>query len=453
MSNINQIDQQEINPQSLKGMELEMLKKLNPNSFPFWVLPDPVQNIIRETNSCLAFPLDFISSSIFFACGLANGNSTQIQVMKGWVDSSVMYMCLVGRAGTNKSHPLSWALRPIEINDDKNYSRYEKALDEYSQGDGDTMKPQWQRIIMSDFTIEALTTSHKFNLTGLGVHVDELSGWIGNMNRYNAGSELQFWLTQWSGKRIVVDRKSSKSIAISNPFISVIGTIQNGLIQEISNDKNNKNGFTDRILWVVPCNLKKEVWSEKEISLSIEESYANIIANILKLRSSSKSDNEIAPNIVKYDKEAFQALKDWQAENTKKYNNQSDNLYDGIISKHEVHINRFALTLQIMFDACENITPNKITLKAVKGAVEISEYFLAQSKKIVKQGIKKNLVDKLPGNKKAFYNDLPNRFKTAQALEIGADGYKLNERYVKRFIANEELFNKYKHAHYEKVIS
>ena len=101
--------------------------------FPIDAFPVAIQQIISETNRCLNFPIDFIGSSIFYACSLAIGNTHQVEQQKTWYESSVLYMAIVGRAGTNKSHPLKFALKPIEQRDNESFATYEKERKEYEQ--------------------------------------------------------------------------------------------------------------------------------------------------------------------------------------------------------------------------------------------------------------------------------------------------------------------------------
>ena len=116
--------------------------------------------------------------------------------------------------------------------------------------------PIWEQLLVTDFTPEALIEVHKFNKNGIGVYADELASWFKNFNRYNSGSEEQFWLSVWSGKPIRINRKTSEPIFISLPFISVIGTIQPAVLKELAKDRT-ENGFMDRILFVIPDDLKK----------------------------------------------------------------------------------------------------------------------------------------------------------------------------------------------------
>ena len=66
---------------------------------------------------------------------------------------------------------------------------------------------------------------HAQNPRGLCLWSDELSAWFKNFNRYNNGSEEQFWLSVFNAKPTISDRKSTQgSIFIRRPYISVIGT-------------------------------------------------------------------------------------------------------------------------------------------------------------------------------------------------------------------------------------
>ena len=89
--------------------------------------------------------------------------------------------------------------------------------------DGFPQEPVRKRFLVSDVTPEGLSYIHAQNKRGLCLWTDELSAWFKNFNRYNNGSEEQFWLSVFSAKTTISDRRSSKSsIFIKRPYISVI---------------------------------------------------------------------------------------------------------------------------------------------------------------------------------------------------------------------------------------
>ena len=233
-----------------RGNEIQE-RKTNP--FPIDVFPLPIQEIITATNENLNFPIDFIGSSLLYAVSVAVGNTHSVELKKGFQQSAVLYIAIVGRAGTTKSHPLSFAINPIIERDKNTYRLYEQQRQEFEKVDsltkrqrekqaiGEPVKPIWQKFLLSDFTPEALAEVHNFNKRGIGVYVDELAGWFKNFNRYNKGSEMEFWLSQWSGKPINIDRKTGSPIFIPLPFISVAGTIQKGILKELAKESRNQN--------------------------------------------------------------------------------------------------------------------------------------------------------------------------------------------------------------------
>ena len=93
---------------------------------------------------------------------------------------------------------------------------------------------------------------------------DELAGWFKNFNRYNKGSDEEYWLKLFNANPSFSDRKGVKnSVYISRPFISVVGTIQNGILNELAQGSRTSNGFIDRLLFVMPDNQDKQPWSDR----------------------------------------------------------------------------------------------------------------------------------------------------------------------------------------------
>ena len=117
---------------------------------------------------------------------------------------------------------------------------------------------------------------------GLCLWADELSAWFKNFNRYNNGSEEQFWLSVFSAKTTISDRKNAKSsIFIKRPYISVIGTIQKKILSELAKGERSSNGFIDRILFVMPNLQQKARWNDKELPENIEQEWNAIIDKLI----------------------------------------------------------------------------------------------------------------------------------------------------------------------------
>jgi Rps23 Pro-64 3,4-dihydroxylase Tpa1-like proline 4-hydroxylase len=79
----------------------------------------------------------------------------------------------------------------------------------------------------------------------VGVFKDELAGWFKDMNKYREGSDLEFWLSCWSGKAISLNRKTAKSSFVDKPLISVLGGIQPSILNSFYTEDNNLLQYTE----------------------------------------------------------------------------------------------------------------------------------------------------------------------------------------------------------------
>jgi len=434
------------------------------NRFPVEVFPAGVQAIINATNECLNFPVDFIGASMLYAVSVAIGNTHRVEVMTGWVDCAVLYLAIVARSGTNKSHPLSFALQPIVEQDKKNYRRYEQQRQEYEktvclpkkereqQGAGEPVKPAWQKFLLSDFTPEALAEVHRMNKRGIGVYVDELAGWFKNFNRYNNGSEMEFWLSVWSAKPINIDRKTGEPIFIPLPFISVAGTIQNGLLNELAKNNRTENGFIERILFVIPENLQKSYWSEKEIDPAYIRSWENVMTNLMNISVSNDETFNPEPVVLHFAPEAKRILFEWQKTNADQSNDADNDGLSGIFSKMETYAVRLALILEMMRSACNESRREAISVESVEGALKLVEYFKNSAVKVnAIISASSNPFDKLAGDRQALYRELPGTFTTETGIQV-AERLGIPVRTFKRFLNNQELFNRTSRGEYEKRV-
>lgn len=204
-------------------------------------------------------------------------------------------MALIGRSGANKSHPLSFAMKPFLDYAYKQNQEFEKALAKYNEfmsmsckerADNDEEQfpeePIRKRFLISDVTSEGLSLIHAHNKRGLCLWADQLSAWFKNFNRYNKGSKEQFWLSVFITKTSISAHKNAKSsIFIKLPYISVIGTIQKKILSKLAKGERSSNGFIDRFLFVMPNLWQKARWNDKELPENIEQEWNDIINKLI----------------------------------------------------------------------------------------------------------------------------------------------------------------------------
>ncbi len=133
------------------------------------------------------------------------------------------------------------------------------------------------RAVVQDTTIEALIERLNDNPRGVLSSNDELSNWVRQQDQYKSGdkgTDRQFWLSTWSNKPVVVDRKGRKEpIMVHRPFVAIAGGIQPGILPELKN--NREDGLLDRFLFGYPDQMPTR-WSDSEISEDTRAAYRDI---------------------------------------------------------------------------------------------------------------------------------------------------------------------------------
>ena len=167
------MEEQTIVPEVLLDKAIELGLSFSDSAFPIGIFPSQIRNIIAEVHECQGFPIDYIASAMLVAIAVGIGNTHLVQLKRGWQESAMLYVALVGRPGTNKSHPLSFAMKPFLDFDYQENKLYEQAYTEYDNvvrmshkerieaGHSEQpTEPRRRRFIVSDITPEGLSFIH-----------------------------------------------------------------------------------------------------------------------------------------------------------------------------------------------------------------------------------------------------------------------------------------------------
>ena len=456
------MDTSSINPASIIDEAVDLSMRLAGTDFPVSIFPTKIQRIISEVHECHNYPTDYIASAIFAAIAVGIGNTHLAQIKQGWIESPILYMALIGRPGANKSHPLSFAMKPFLDYDYQQNQVFEKALAKYDElmsmsrkeraESGEEQFPQEpvrKRFLISDVTPEGLSLIHAQNKRGLCLWADELSAWFKNFNRYNNGSEEQFWLSVFSAKTTISDRKNAKSsIFIKRPYISVIGTIQKKILSELAKGERSSNGFIDRILFVMPNLQQKARWNDKELPENIEQEWNAIINKLIQQEYVLNEFGEIEPHILLFTEDAKRRLYEWQHHFSELCDRETNDTIVSIYCKLEIYIIRFCLIIQLARWTCGECDKTYIDTLTVERAIKLTEYF-KESALSVQNILNENALN---SQQQAIVNLLPPAFTTAQAIQI-AEQNGMKERTFQRFLNDNigTLFRKEKHGEYSKI--
>lgn len=365
--------------------------------FPLDIFPEEIQHYILECNKKLDANIDYMGCSLLWLISVCVGNTYEIEVKKGWTEPGVIWLAVVGRAGIGKTPSIDNIIKPLNVLNFKEIKRYSDQMEVYNyyndltkkekEEHPEPMKPKKTQFIANDITLEALVDLHQESDNAVGVFKDELAGWFKDMNKYRAGSDLEFWLSCWSSKSVSVNRMTRKGSFIERPFIPVLGGIQPSIFNQFATDENKDNGFLDRMLLSFP-DAKVEEYNENEMHIADIMWYSNTITRFYQGLKSAfiKRDNDgkIITATVKFKQEAKEEWKRIFNRITKEQNNDEENEYlKSMYPKQKSYIPRFALLIHIFssnFD--ENVNVIEVSKDSILKAEKLSNYFIMNAKKI-----------------------------------------------------------------------
>lgn len=434
------------------------------STFPLEVLPPKLQRIALELHSGCGFPLDYTASAMLAAISVAIGNTHRVEVKRNWQESAIVYMALVGRPGACKSHPLTFAMRPLVNANWKNNQEYQRQYSRYQQAiamtkrerieagfDALPMESIRRRYLVSDVTQEGLSAIHSHNPRGICLVADELATWFKNFNRYNNGSEEQFWLSAFNGTTTMSDRKnSSNSIFIKRPFISVVGTIQRKRLAELANGERASNGFIDRILFASPKIETKPRWSEDDVREDLGRDWEQLLNRLLDIDCALDETGEPMPIVLSFAADAKRRLYTWQHENAGLCDGEQSDIIVSFFCKLEIYVIRFCLLLRMAMWAAdeEPESPTEITVDDVDGAIRLAEYFRANALEMLTCVTE----EKLNELHKTVYEALTTEFTTADGIRL-AEKFGMREHTFKMFLRRNlnTLFKRLRVGYYRKM--
>lgn len=419
------VDPPEINEEILKD---KITKEID---FPLEIYPKPFQQYILDCAETLDSSIDYMGCSLLWSLSVIVGNSAKIEVKKNWIETPIVWIACVGKAGIGKTPSISNILRPLEKENHYEIKRFFEKLEKFEYYEGltkeekkfaeKTSKPNKTQFIANDITSEALIQMHQQSKNCVGVFKDELAGWFKDMNKYREGSDLEMWLSSWSGKSINLNRVNVTSNAfLPHPFMPVLGGIQPSILNNFYTDENKDNGFIDRVLLSFP-DLKVEKYNDNEMSYEVIDWYNTSMINLYRLikkEASYDENDEIDPVIFYLSKDA---KKEWKRIFNKITNKQnSDNMNEymkSMLPKQKSYIPRFALLLHLLRINCGEEENNEFVSKdSLLLAEKLSDYFVLMAQKIKMNAKEVKSLKGISSNEK-----LSNQEKVKQMQKLDPD--------------------------------
>lgn len=294
--------------------------------FPYWeMFPRKIAEWITQLEVRAGFPASYTSAGVLAAASCAIGNSVHARRSDTRIERPSLFICIVGKANTCKSHPLTQTLKPIANKNKRRYHEYKQAKAEFERwqsmskeeqaesGVPEPTKPRpFESPVLRDYSIDALLLALRENPRGIIVAADEWLSVLKSLNKYQAGADLETLMSIWSGIDIPVNRKTSESFIVSNPCIVITGSAQTEVIHKFFEADRDVNGACDRIVFVMPSDLKPTKWNQAEVDPDLQQNYTAVMDRLMGNDIPTDEHGNICPIVLDFTPEAMEIMMEWR---------------------------------------------------------------------------------------------------------------------------------------------
>lgn len=265
-------------------------------SLPIDGLSPCIQEIIQAYADGYQCERDFVVASVFAAVSTAIRKKVHTDDGR-YKNYMPFYICLVADSGVGKTTPMREILKPI-IERDVSYRKASKeAMEKYKAeidaGNKNAESPILQALVIDDTTEEVRMKILSEN-PGVLLYSDELSTMLFNFNRYTRSGEVPRLLSIWNNQYATVDRMTKDSLLAEEPFLSIIGGTQPGVVKEtFGGNFLVESGFNHRWMFVYPDEKPPVMYSESSVSKNVSDTWSEFINGLLDFDFSSNGTDAL----------------------------------------------------------------------------------------------------------------------------------------------------------------
>ncbi len=358
----------------------------------------------------------YVSGGLLGTAAALIGNSRFVQAGPKWSEPTALNIGLVGKPSSGKSPGLDSALELLHSIERELNTDYPDRLKEYEtakevarlaneawldsvqtafkedvtaprkpESAFEPDKPGRRQIIVNDATVEELGYVLAANPKGVLQTRDELSGWLGNLDKYGKG-DRSFYIESFGGRPFKINRRnrSGEPLEIRRSTMSIVGGIQpdklNDLLFRVSDD-----GLSARFLMFWPSALRPTVLQMVPDDKTAERAFRRLA--LLELTCSE--DGELAPVYIPLSNcggtdDASGLFNQWRAKHFDVVESES-----GLLCSHLGKLPGIVLRLALVFTflewaiSPEDTPPTEINQEAMSIALTfVDEYAIPMARRV-----------------------------------------------------------------------
>ena len=355
------------------------LSLLNPVRPPAPVMPDahfdwifgPWAGWLRTAAAAKGAPLDYVALGLLTTASALIGNARWPAPFADWDEPPILWGMLVGDPSAGKSPALDAVMAPLREIEHALAEAFKTAHKEWESrneiaslafgewkqkakkavGNDELPPPKpanadagappiRQRLRVSDATTEKMAELLSQTSRGLLMYRDELSGWLGGMDRYSNGGDRPFWLEAYGGRPFTVDRKSAPDpILVERLSVAVIGGTQPDRLNSLL-VKGDDDGLLARFLVVFPDPVPISLPSNAIDTAKLRDAFNRLRSLVPGLDANGKD----CPIKVGFDETALTRFQAFRV-TCREWEGQADGCFKSHLGKMPGHVARASCVL------------------------------------------------------------------------------------------------------------
>ncbi len=367
---------------------------------PAWM--DWAENTARDCGA----PIDYIAATLISVASAVIGNARRASPWEGWVEQPHLWFALIGQPSTNKTvalAPFKAACNAIEKNAEPAHKEALKQYAEKKQA-ADAARRQWQeavkqavgsdetppsmpddahepdqpvppRVMIADASTEEVGKLLAGNHCGLVLLRSELSGWLGQFDRYGgAGADRAFYLESWDGGSHVIDRVKFGGVPLRIPYASlaIVGSLQPDHLRRVFEGIND--GLAARFIYVWPSPIPPQRPDRSGAEDRIKTLHS-AFAKLRRLNWDRDDFGDPVPMVLRFDEPALDILDRVRREAFEANQIRGAGLMTGWRGKNPGRLLRLALVFELLqWAVAGDAEPTVISQEMTARAADFLDY-------------------------------------------------------------------------------
>ncbi len=391
---IEGMDQEALSPPP--KAETPRIERYRP--FPGDALPGPIRRFVESGAESIGCAPSYVMLPMLAGLAGAIGNSRQLRLKRGWDVPAILWTAIVGESGTSKTPAFRLAMQPFDAHQAQALERHQQRLREYeveiaeyrellAQWKSETqtsgppptrpVRPQAERSIVGDASLEALVSLLSANPRGLLMARDDLAGWFFSLDPSVGGNNIAHWRSMFKARRIIIDRLTRGrllSFTVDRAAVSVTGGIRPELLRQ-------NPDLRSRLLVSWPTQRPTE-WTDADVDPQTEADVARLIARLYELQPEIVGDAAPQPAVVQMTDEARIVWIDYYNADVREHAELENELRADSARLRE-YAARLALVVHCVRWAADELQDsNRLDGTSMRAGIQLAEWFKLEARRI-----------------------------------------------------------------------